>query len=270
MILSIDIGLRNLSLCVMSSDQKTNIQSYKIHLWGVYNILDTDDYKCKSIQKNGKVCDKKCLYKYKTNENNQNENNQNENNQNENDNENVKYCCKTHFPKEMLPMKKNNHFKKKAVNDYLLQDIAKIIIYKLDEIYTKHKDTFIQIKSIIIELQPKMARKMIFVSHIIYGKLVELFIDTLTTIRFVRASQKLKAYTGPDIECKLKGSYAKRKWLSIQYTKWFLENKMEGVEKERWLDHFLQHGKKDDMSDCYLMCINGLYGIPKKSILNSF
>jgi hypothetical protein len=217
------------------------------------------------------------LYKYvnKNNDNDENENanknnNRNDNeNDNKNNNENVKYCCKTHFPKELLPMKKNNHFKKKAVNDYLLQDIAKIVISKLEEIYNKYKELFTQIKSIIIELQPKMARKMIFVSHIIYGKLVELFMDTETSIRFVRASQKLKAYTGPEIECKLKGSYAKRKWLSIQYTKWFLENKMERVENEKWLNHFLQHGKKDDMSDCYLMCINGLYGIPKKSILNS-
>ena len=105
---------------------------------------------------------------------------------------------------------------------------------------------------------------MKFTSHIIYGKLVELYKETNTTVRFVRASQKLKAYTGPSIECKLKGSYAKRKWLSIQYTNWFLENKFDLEQSNTWLPFFENHSKKDDVSDTMLMAINGLYGIPKK------
>lgn len=250
MILSIDIGLRNLSLCVMSATQRTDFESYKIYLWDVYNILDTDDYKCLAVQKNGKVCGKRCLYKYKRTDT-------------------TEYCCKTHFPKDCLPIGRDNNFKKRAVNDYLLQDIALIIISKMDEIYAQNTEMFGQIDSVIIELQPKMARKMIFVSHIIYGKLVEIFRNTRTTVRFVRASQKLKAYTGPVVECKLKGSYAKRKWLSIQYTKWFLQNKMSVDQRESWLDRFLLHSKQDDLSDCYLMCINGLHGIPKRNIVNS-
>lgn len=250
MILSIDIGLRNLSLCVMSATQRTDFESYKINLWDVYNILDTDDYKCLAVQKNGKVCGKRCLYKYKRADT-------------------TEYCCKTHFPKDSLPIGRENNFKKRAVSDYLLQDIALIVISKMDEIYKQNVEIFSQIDSVIIELQPKMARKMIFVSHIIYGKLVEIFRNTKTTVRFVRASQKLKAYTGPVIECKLKGSYAKRKWLSIQYTLWFLQNKMSIEQRESWFDRFLLHNKRDDLSDCYLMCINGLHGIPKRNIMNS-
>lgn len=250
MILSIDIGLRNLSLCVMSAEQKTDIASYKIYLWDVYNILDTDDYKCSSVQKNGKICGKRCLYKYKRTDT-------------------TEHCCKTHFPKDLLPIGRDNSFRKKAVNEYLLQDIALIVISKMDDIREMHPDIFSEIDSVIIELQPKMARKMIFVSHIIYGKLVEIFRGSRTTVRFVRASQKLKAYTGPSIECVLKGSYAKRKWLSIQYTTWFLQNKMSEEQRIAWLDKFLLHNKRDDLSDCYLMCINGLHGIPKRNIVNS-
>ena len=109
---------------------------------------------------------------------------------------------------------------------------------------------------------------MKFISHIIYGKFVELYYDKKTTIRFVRAAQKLKAYTGPFIECKLKGLYAKRKWLSIQYAMWFLENKFSSDQKEQWLQHFNNHSKRDDMSDVVLMSINALFGIPKKQLVN--
>ena len=245
MILSIDIGLRNLALCIMSAEDKKNIDTYKIHLWNVFNTLDSDDYKCQGIQKSGKICNKKCGYKYKLNGE-------------------LGHSCKTHFPKDIKLNLKEHVFKKKMIDDYLLQDIAKIVLSKLQDIYDDNKVIFDQLTGIIIELQPKINQKMKFTSHIIYGKLVELYKDTNVTIRFVRASQKLKSYTGPVIECKLKGAYAKRKWLSVQYTKFFLENKFCQEQKEIWLDDFLTCGKADDRSDTFLMAINSIYGIPPK------
>jgi hypothetical protein len=244
MILSIDIGLRNLSMCCMSADKPGDLQSYKIHLWDVYNTLDSDDYRCQCIQKNGKICNKKCLYKYKE------------------QNETI-HCCKMHFPKD-IKISKEHTFKKKMINDYLLQDIAIIFLSKVQEIYDTNRVIFDKISSVIIELQPRVNQKMKFVSHILYGKFVELYVGTKTTIRFVRASQKLKAYTGPMLECKLKGAYAKRKWLSIQYTKWFLENKFSDEQKHIWLNDFISCGKADDRSDTMLMAINAITGIPKR------
>jgi hypothetical protein len=255
MILTIDVGLRNLAMCIMSADDKADISTYKIHHWEVYNTLDEDDYLCNNIQKNGEVCGKKCGYKYVEN----------------NKNGMVIHCCKLHFPKELLNNKnisKQYIFKKKAVNDYLLQDIAKIVLTKLQEIFDNNKELFIQVTQILIELQPKVNQKMKFTSHIIYGKLVELYYNTKTTVRFVRAAQKLKAYTGPIIECSLKGSYAKRKWLSIQYCIWFLTNKFSKEQNEKWVEHLNLSNKKDDMSDVALMAINGHYGIPKKQLTN--
>lgn len=247
MILSIDIGIKNLSLCCIDYSNKTDMQSYQIKLWNVYDTLDTEEHFCKDYKKNGGVCGKRCAYKFLNKES-----------------DTTTFCCKTHFPKTMLPLKKENHFKKRLVNDYLLQDIAKIVLSKLQEIYNDNQDMFTQIKNIIIELQPKINQKMKFISHIIYGKLVELYYNTNTTIRFVRASQKLKAYTGPALECKLKGAYAKRKWLSIQYARWFLENRFSESEKTIWLSLFENHSKKDDISDTFLMCINAIFGIPKR------
>ena len=245
MILTIDIGLRNLAMCIMSAVEKQDISTYDIHLWDVYNTLNSDDYTCEGIQKSGKVCGKKCTCKYLM------------------DNE-YKYCCKTHFPKNIAFTTKLNSFKKKAINDYLLQDIAKIVLTKIQEIFNDNKDIFTNVKQILIELQPKINQKMKFTSHIIYGKLVELYKETDTTIRFVRASQKLRAYTGPEIECILKGSYAKRKWLSIQYTKWFLENKFSNEQKEKWLPFFESKTIKAVLGDVNLMAINALHGIPTK------
>ena len=244
-VLSIDIGLRNLALCCISSNDKKNFSSYNIELWEIYNTLDQDDYRCESIQKNGKICGKKCKFKYKTDSM-------------------VIYCCKTHFPKNLNCNLKEHLFKKMIIKDYLLQDIAKILISKIQYIY-ENKLSNIDIKNIIIELQPNVNRKMVFTSHIIYGKLVELYKDLNVNIKFVKASQKLKAYTGPKIECNLKGKYCQRKWLSVEYCKWFLENKFSKEQKEQWFLFFNSQAIKPDLADTFLMSINGLYGIPKKS-----
>lgn len=253
MILSCDIGIRNLSLCIMDCVDKNDLSTYKLHLWDVFDTLDSEEHLCTSLQKNKKICNKKCAYKYfKDNI--------------------VIFTCKSHFPKEMLPLQKSNNFKKKMIKDYLLQDIAKIILFKIKEIYEKNKNLFLNLTSIVLELQPSMNKSMIFVSHLIYGKFIDLqlnnYLNSKCTIKFIRASQKLKAYTGPDILCKLKGKYAQRKWLSIQFTKWFLENKFNKTQKDIWKSIFDSKSTQADMSDTFLMAINILHGIPKKQKMN--
>lgn len=160
--------------------------------------------------------------------------------------------------------KKSSVLKTKKIDEYLLQDIAKIVLDKVDEIYNDNINLFENLSKISIELQPKINQKMKFTSHIIYGKLVELMKNTKCEIRFVRASQKLKAYTGPEIKCSIKNAYKKRKFLSVEYTKWFLENKFNKEQRDCWYPILENHSKKDDISDTYLMAINVLYGIPKK------
>lgn len=237
--LCIDPGLRHLSFCIMNSD-------YNILLWDTFNILDSDDYHCESLFKNGKLCDRKCTMKYKTEEN-----------------VIYTYTCKTHFPK-MIKKTKLNEFKKKSIDDYLLQDIANTFLNRLQEIYNENP-VFTTLTNIYIELQPKCNSKMVFISHIIYGKFIELYKNTIP-IRFVRASQKLRAYTGPPIECKLKGKYAQRKWLSVKYGEWFLENKFSQEQRDKWLPTL--KGKLDDRNDTLLMVINAITGIPKNQITN--
>lgn len=243
MILSIDIGIKNLSLCCMDYTDKNDVSSYVIKLWDVFDTLDTEQHLCKVLKKNGSTCGKRSGYKY-------------------NLDETIYYTCKTHFPKK-IKINTQNIYKPRLIKDYLLQDIAKIFLARLQTIYNDNIDIFINIKSIVIELQPKINQRMKFISHILYGKLVELYYNSTTTIRFVRAVQKLKAYTGPPIECNLKNAYSKRKWLSVKYTTWFLE---KSQDNSLWLQHFQNHKKNDDMSDTFLMAINAIYGIPKKQI----
>lgn len=236
--LCIDIGLRNLSMCIMNSE-------YEILLWDLYNVLDSDDHHCVSLFKNGKTCNRKCTMKYKYDETE------------------TRYTCKTHFPKHIIK-NKSNDFKKKNIDEYLLQDIAQAFIQKIQDIYDSNLEIFTSITNILIELQPKVNRKAIFTSHILYGKFVELYKHTSIPIRFVRASQKLKAYNGPPITCKLKGAYAQRKWFSVQYGTWFLNNKFSKEQQDKWLPTLT--GKLDDRTDCLLMAINSITGLPKRQI----
>lgn len=248
MILTIDIGLKNLAMCILDNpvhlphNKKPKAQKsydqYRIHLWEVFNTLSEDEpEKCKSHLKNGKECGKKACLKIITDDVHH-------------------FTCKTHFPKDITQTDKHKIKPPKRVQDYLLQDITKIVLKKLEEIYNTHIDLFSKVTRIFIELQPKVNNKMKLVSHLIYGKLVEKYIDTNTTVRFVRASQKLKAYRGPVIECNLKGAYAKRKFLSVQYTLWILNNLFDQDEADKWRQLFNSHSKKDDLGDVFLMAIN--------------
>jgi len=245
-ILTIDVGLKNLAMCIGNVNEKDK-NLFDIQLWNVFDTLGADESQlCAVVQKNSKICNKKCNYKYLDKET-----------------QRTIFTCKKHFPKD-IPIKKSNTITVKKIDSYLLQDIASIVLKKIQEIHDQNLKLFQNLSKVLIELQPKVNQKMKFVSHIIYGKLVEL-IGESTDIRFVRAAQKLKAYKGPYIECKLKSKYAQRKWLSVKYTEWFLKNKMTSQQCSKWTNFFTNCSKKDDLGDVYLMCINGLYGTPTKT-----
>ena len=233
-VLAIDVGLKNLAMCIGCPSNHGDI--CQILLWNVYDLLSEKTFLCQFEQKNKKICNKKtsCVFTI--------------------DNK-IVHSCKTHCTKDSNV--KVKPVKQKKVDSYLLQDIAKIIIKKLDELYLNNS-VFNQVTEIIIELQPKINPKSLFFSHVIYTKLVHLYINSDCKIRFIRASQKLKAYNGPEMQCHLKNKYSQRKWLSIQYTRWFLENKFSGTEKEKWFDFFNSCKKQDDISDCLLYIIKNL------------
>lgn len=238
-VLTIDVGLKNLAMCIMECTNSKQLDTYNILLWNVYNTLDDDQPAlCQATLKNGNVCNKKACLRY-TQE------------------KSVITTCKTHFPKDQT-VNVRSKIKVKTVKDYLLQDITKIILRKIAEIYNSNQEVFNKVDKILIELQPKVNNKMKLISHLIYGKFVELYLHTDVPIRFVSASKKLKAYKGPQLTCELKSSYAKRKYLSVQYTQWILKNQFSPQQREIWYRLLETHTKKDDLCDVFLMGINAL------------
>ena len=272
MVLTIDVGLKNLAMCIMDSQ-------YNIHLWDVYNMLDDEQYSysCQTRQKDGKMCEKKCQYKFPK------EVKKKVNISDILDTDNSKepsyetiietiYSCKRHYPKD-LPNQKKYFIKEKKVGDFLLQDIAERIMKGINDIYNQHLDLFNSITNICIELQPKVNQRMKFTSHIIYAKFVDLYKERNgeVPIRFIRASQNLQAYRGPPVECKLKTPYSKRKYLSVAYTKWYLEHDLlcnEFNKSRNYLELLLSHPKKDDLCDVSNANINVHKGLKKKQKIN--
>lgn len=251
-VLCIDVGIRNLAMCIQRPLKgKKDISGYEIQLWGVYDIInDGIDAECVGVKKSGDFCGKTASYKTVNSE------------------QSELFYCKTHFPKGTV-IEKCNHHKKKLIKDYDNQDIIKKVLLRIEKIYNDNLEVFNGLSSILLELQMSCNPSMKLVSHVIYGKYVDLQLNcppesefSKATIKFVRASQKLKAYTGPPIECTLKGEYAKRKWLSIQYTRWILENQICPEQCNIWLP-FLDGSKtKADLTDCFLYAVNNIYGLP--------
>jgi hypothetical protein len=253
-ILTIDVGLKNLAMCIMDNNNK-------IYLWDVYNILEKEDVssqQCHGINiKTKKQCSTKCQYYLPPSYNKINS-------------QDKLYSCKKHFPNELKESQKKYIIKEKKVTEYLLQDIANKIMNSIDTIYTANKDIFNTVTNICIELQPRINQRMKFTSHIIYAKFVDLYKLSIP-IRFIRPSQNLGAYNGPLVECKLKNAYSKRKFLSIEYVKWYLQHDLlnnEFNKDKKWLEYLLTHSKKDDLCDVVNANLNVHNGLSKKQKRN--
>ena len=255
---------------------------YNVHLWDVYNVLDDEQYSysCKTRQKDGKMCEKKCQFKFPSEVKKQvlvgecidDITGEKKNVYTNVTTTEIVHSCKRHCPKDIVNQKKY-FIKEKKVGDFLLQDIAERIMKSINDIYNTNIELFSKLTNICIELQPKVNQRMKFTSHIIYAKFVDLYKDCNgeIPIRFIRASQNLQAYRGPPVECKLKTPYAKRKYLSVAYTKWYLQHDLLNTEfnkSKNYLEFLLSHPKKDDLCDVSNANINVHKGLKKKQKQN--
>ena len=138
------------------------------------------------------------------------------------------------------------------VKNITTQNLVKNLIFCINDLH--HNDgVFENIDEFIIELQPTVNPKMKMVSNTLYTILIDRFCcnenkNDNKIVKFFRAKNKLKVYCGQKIECKLKSDYSKRKFLSIQYTKYIL-NKLNMSSE---LIFFNDCKKKDDLADCFL------------------
>ena len=253
-LLSIDVGIKNLALCLFDIESK---DKYEIEKWDVVSLCNESIVNCS--------CGKKATYSYDTT-----------------------YYCKKHckdtkrdiIPPELeigkLKKKKISEIKeiltqhsiefdpkkskiltleyldkefehkyilpfsnKVKTTDLNLIEIGIKIKQKLDELYGD-----IHIDTVIIENQiSPIANRM----KTLQGMIAQYFIMKDTTdIHFISASNKLKDYVSK------KTTYAERKGMGIEICEELLiNNELFG----KHLDMFHKHKKKDDLADCFLQGI---------------
>lgn len=270
-ILSIDVGIKNLAVCCF--DINLDTKEYKVINWNVHNLCENSVNYCTFInKKNNKKCDKKAKYVK----------------------DNI-YCCKTHanISEYFIPTTEMNmkSLKKKRISelyllakDYNIDHDSKILkndLLSLFENYIKNNyfnliipvkvddthiinigrkisDIFnknynnISIDCLLIENQiSPIANKM----NTIQGMISQYFIMTSKCdILFVSSINKLKDFE----DCK-KLSYNERKKKSIEICRKELVS-----NNSSYLLYFDKNNKKDDLADSYLQ---GLWYIRNKLLI---
>ena len=258
-IISIDVGIKNLSFCLFENTIDKNLENFIVNKWEVLNLLEKDMTICSCEE-----CPLEAKYKK----------------------EDTLYCLK-HAKKTsfLIPTKQLNssfikkqklenlikianslhipevHLLKKKVLlelllDFLekncLESIYKVNCNKIDlievgrNIKFKLDPLFHEIDIVIIENQiSPIASRM----KTIQGMIAQYFImkNDKTQIEFISACNKLKAFLEENETTK----YSQRKKLSIEKCSEILKND----KMNDWIPFFQTHKKKDDLSDCFLQGI---------------
>jgi len=216
-ILSFDVGIKNLAYCQLDSETNCILD------WGILNI--SVDPTCEHVIKN-KCCE--CSAKKVTKDTN------------------FRLCTSHSKLKTYKDLKLKNIPKLKNP----IFDLGKCIIKTLD-----NKENFLESEIVIIENQPALKNPtMKSVQMIVYSYF--LMKENIKDIQMINARNKLKAYTGPKIECNIKETYKKNKFLAIKYTDIMIRENDKIDTKYHEL--FDSSKKKDDLSDSYLQ---GIYFI---------
>lgn len=248
-VVSIDVGISNLAICVMSLSKDD--PSATIHYWKVLDLMDPDvgspQLICSSsFVKSKKKCERKAYCSV-----------------------NDELFCKTHDPCKKTkkagrggsdqppPVRKILSVKKRRkVKTLSKQEICERMINALNGI--REESAFLESDHVVIELQPGKNQRMKALSEMIFTYFSIRKLDQDKTerkikqIKFINAKNKLSMYKGPPFPCKLKDRYARRKFLGIEHCKFFIEQCSDTPH----LNFFLSSSKKDDLADCYLQ---GLY-----------
>lgn len=266
-VLSIDVGIKNLAICIL----ETTNYGFDIKFWDVINLSEEKIYKCNcniKDKKNTKICNKLAQY-YKD------------------DN----FYCKTHLNSSnyKLPTTTITKYKSLKIDDLnvlckeydieIIKNNKQSIIQQIEEYIQKNivnpitnlrcnsinlidigksirdnlnkLDVFIftNIDYVLIENQiSPIANRM----NCIQGMISQYFImKNIDNILYISAANKLKSFIG-----KKKTTYNERKKLSIVLTKdILLENNMDNSNKDKVIEMFNKHKKRDDLADSFLQAI---------------
>ena len=236
-ILSIDVGIKNLAYCSMYISES----GIMIQDWGIINIMEHINKTCTNTIRN-KPCTRDAYFTIC-----------------KQDVEETYFCNKKTCEKKMkkeYTKKEIKKQKRKTCKNIKLQELALKLLTKLQEKGT----SILNIDKVIIENQPVLKNPtMKSVQMILYTYFLEHGImddsSSINDVILFSARNKLKIYDGPKVECNLKNKYSRTKYLSVEYTKYFLKDNTE------WLYFFKTNSKKDDLADSYLQ---GRYYLLKK------
>ena len=274
-LLSIDIGIKNLALCILETCDD-NVDFIKINYWNIINLCDDDVKVCNYIKpgkpgKKTKECAK--LAKFHNNEH---------------------YYCKAHCSKSgfIIPTNDLKKFKKlklgelidlaklhgistglphnkttlvasieNYINNYQLLPIKTIKANDVDLIelgisIKKNLDKidFTNIDCVLIENQiGPIANRMKCLQVMISQYFI---MNNIHNIKFISSANKLKLF----IE-KKDTTYSERKKYGIQYCQDILE---KNVADPKWLKYFKESKKSDDLADSFLQGVYILFTLYKK------
>jgi|TARA_R110002074_G_scaffold401939_1_gene602479 hypothetical protein len=184
-LLSFDIGIKNLSYCVLCKSDK------KIKGWGIINL--SLDSICSHINTKGTQCDKSAGFKTVDG----------------------KILCNSHSKlkqyeseKKMKKIKKNNS----------IHEIGKLMIKKFNDI-----PLLLECEDVIVENQPSLKNPtMKTIQMLVYSYF--LIKSEPIRLDMINARNKLKAYNGPKINCDIKDRYKLNKFLAIKYCDYMIKN----------------------------------------------
>jgi hypothetical protein len=261
-ILSIDIGIKNLSFCLFETSDPI-----KILKWDNINLGEKTESKCIEIDKTG-LCDKPakfvkdgkcyCLKHSKKHSYLQPNKELSSSYLNKQKIQSLIDIVNKYNIQHDPSLKKSQLLEliNKFINDKCftavqktnatkvdLVTIGRNIQFKLDDILGDH---LLTINKIIIENQiGPLANKM----KTIQGMISQYFImkNNNIQIEFISASNKLKDFLPNNKEEKT--DYKQRKKLGVQTCLEFVSTDFRFKE---WEDFFSKHTKKDDLSDCFL------------------
>ena len=231
--LGIDIGIKNLSLCIY------NIKNKEIIYWDSISVIPCEngggDF---SNDENCSYCKFKPKFWYK-----------------KLGTGNI-YLCTRHSKKEKLELDEVlKEIKTAKVKNYKIQDLAYFTMQKMNELFESNSSEFSLVNKVRIELQPKFNPKMKLISHVIYTKLIDHYKNNIN-ISFITAKSKMKVVFSDKtyyVQYPFKNTYPERKKLAINYTIHFVKNNI--LNNTMWLDLLHKPGKRDDLCDALLICI---------------
>jgi hypothetical protein len=232
---SFDIGIKHLAFSIIDIEG----ERHSIIAWNVINVLSEIEESC-SIE----GCERPATHTCVTDSTS------------EDSSKTVTGCCAkvkcikafdSKYPPASYP--RTAIKKRHAVRQHSLMELCHCILNSLE----RYKKLIITSDVIVLENQPVLKNPtMKSIQMFIFSYLL---IHGAKNIALFNARFKLNEYSGPEVDVSHKKTeYAKRKALSVAYTKTIMNSERcsNGGESSIWNVIFEGSKKKDDLADCYL------------------